>query len=116
MAERVHGQYEDPNAICGAMAGRTFKSTFLSQPDKDGNLQCTGMFVGVHTAEAADASIRSYPDLAPYDARKATAGTPVNVVVPLAWSGDAATTCNGVNLDLVIGLQTVPPETLIAGQ
>lgn len=105
------GQF-DENAVCGAMAGRTFKA---AGPDKDDNLQCTGLFEGVHMAEAADASIKTYPDLSDYDPAKGKQDTPVNVVVPLTWTGDAATTCNGVNLDLVIGLQTVPADTLIAG-
>jgi hypothetical protein len=107
----------DPAAVCATLAGRSYKPQWNNAPDRDGNLVCEGQFEGVRKAAPADATIRTYPDLQPFDATAlAPGGDPVNVVLPLAWQGDSALSCSGVALDLVIGLQTAGPEILVSGQ
>jgi hypothetical protein len=100
--------------ICRDMAGRAFQPHSISAPDGDGYLLCNGTFAEVRKATGGGTQVLTYPDLRPYDDKNIAVGTLINVVVPLEWTGDSASVCEGVSLNLEIGLRKVGADALLS--
>ncbi|SMX37473.1 MAC/perforin domain-containing protein [Maliponia aquimaris] len=75
--------------------------------------KCKGILASVREAEPVpNAEIRTYPDVQPFAPVDLN---PVDVVIPMAWSGEDAMICQGVSLDLVFGLKGTNVSDLLAG-